>query len=228
HWQAADLVCAADVAALAEAARAWNVDVLVNNAGRPSFGCFVDLEPAHIEAVLRTNLLAPILLTRALLPWLSSRPRASVIQMGSVLGRLALPGYSVYSAGKFGLRGFSEALRRELAGTAVRVQYLGPRSTRTRFNDAAVLAYNEATHTAMDEPERVARALVELLESGAPERFLGFPESLAVRINGLAPATADMALRAHRRALANAPRAAGPASAQNPAAAAATTRQEPR
>ncbi|NLD68206.1 MAG: SDR family oxidoreductase [Limnobacter sp.] len=202
QWHDADLTRSADIAALSAAAQAWNVNVLVNNAGQPSFGPFSEFEPAHVEQVLRTNLLAPILLTHAMLPWLARRPAANVIQVGSVLGRLALPGFSVYSAGKFGLRGFSEALRRELAGSGVRVQYLGPRSTRTRFNDAAVLAYNEATGTAMDEPARVAAALVELLESDAAERFLGFPESLAARVNGLAPTLVDGGLRRHRAALA--------------------------
>lgn len=201
HWQAADLARPAGIASLSAEARDWNVNVLVNVAGLPCFGRFAELDPAHVDAVLRTNLLAPILLTHALLPWLASRPPAHVIQMGSVLGRLGLPGYSVYSAGKFGLRGFSEALRRELAGSGVHVQYLGPRSTRTRFNDAAVLAYNAATGTAMDGCDRVGAALVELLESNAPERFLGFPEALAVRINGLSPALIDLGMGSHRRAL---------------------------
>ena len=137
HWHAADLD---DPAALAGAARcrrrAGSANVLVNNAGVPSFGRLESLGAEHIEQVLRTNLLAPMLLTQALLPSLRRQPRAQVIQVGSALGRIGLPGYSVYSASKFGLRGFAEALRRELRDSPVRVQYLGPRSTRTGFNDA--------------------------------------------------------------------------------------------
>ena len=145
--------------------------------------------------MLDTNLLAPMLLTQALLPHLRAMPRAQVIFVGSALGRIGLPGFSVYSASKFGLRGFAEALRRELGDSRVRVQYLGPRSTRTAFNDAAVEAYNRATGTAMDPPEGWPQALLRLLESERAERFLGFPETLAVRLNGLAPALAGRRVR---------------------------------
>lgn len=151
--------------------------------------------------MLATNLLAPMLLTRALLPQLQSQREARVLNVGSALGRLGLPGYAAYSASKFGLRGFSEALRRELAGTPVRVQYLAPRATDTGFNDARVEAYNRATQTRSDSPEVVADAALRLLASGAAERFLGFPEALAVRINGLVPAWLDRAFGRHNDAL---------------------------
>jgi short-subunit dehydrogenase len=202
-WQALDLNDAQAPVELAEAAARWQANVLVNNAGVPSFGALASLGAAHFEQVLRTNLLAPMLLTHALLPSLLRQPQAQVIQVGSVLGALALPGYSVYSASKFGLRGFAQALRRELAGSTVTVQYLGPRSTHTDFNDERVLAYNRATRTQMDPPERVAQALVEMLRGEAAERFIGFPEALAVRVNGLAPQLLDGAFATHRRQVAS-------------------------
>lgn len=205
YWHAADLDDAAALPALCEAAARWGINVLVNNAGTPSFGRFESLGAEHLEQVLRTNLLAPMRLTQALLPVLRRRPKAQVIQIGSALGRLGLPGYSVYSASKFGLRGFSEALRRELRGSAVHVQYLGPRSTRTGFNDQRVEAYNRATGTAVDAPEAVARALVALLESEAAERFLGLPEKFAVRLNGAVPQWLDGAFDKHRASLTHLP-----------------------
>ncbi len=155
---AADITRPEGRAAIRAAAEAQGANVLVNNAGVPCFGALEALEEAQIVAALQTNLVAPILLTHALLPHLLRQRTARVLNVGSVLGRLGLPGYSVYSAGKFGLRGFSEALRRELAGTPVGVQYLGPRTTRTAFNDARVEAYNRATATRADAVERVARA----------------------------------------------------------------------
>jgi short-subunit dehydrogenase len=205
HWHAADLDDAGSLQFLRDAAAQWRVNVLVNGAGTPSFGRFESFGAEHLEQVLRTNLLAPMRLTQALLPVLRRQRQAQVIQVGSALGRLGLPGYSVYSASKFGLRGFSEALRRELRGSNVRVQYLGPRSTRTSFNDARVDAYNRATGTAVDAPETVARALVELLESEAAERFLGLPEKLAVRLNGAVPQWLDGAFDKHRASVANTP-----------------------
>lgn len=197
----ADLTDAADLQALAARAAAWRCNVVVHAAGVPAFGRLQHSEPAQLQALLQTNLVAPMLLTRALLPHLLAQPRAQVVCVGSALGRIGLPGYAAYSASKFGLRGFAEALRRELADSGVRVQYLGPRSTRTAFNDAGVEAYNRATGTAMDPPERVARALVDLLRSERPERFVGFPESLAVRLNGLVGAWLDGAFARHRRSL---------------------------
>jgi short-subunit dehydrogenase len=199
---AADLTSAAGIEAVRRAGEAGGANVLINNAGLPGFGALLEHEPGDIERVITTNLLAPMLLTRALLPQLRSAAEASVLNVGSVLGRLGLPGYSVYSASKFGLRGFSEALRRELADTAVRVQYLGPRTVATAFNGAEAQAYNRATATGSDAPERVAHAVVQMLESGRAERFLGFPETLAVRVNGALPGALDGAFAKHRRALA--------------------------
>jgi short-subunit dehydrogenase len=200
-WHAADLTQPADLAALGEAASGWGANVVVHNAGVPSFGRLESLRADDMLQVLQTNLLAPMLLTRALLPHLRSLPRAQVICVGSALGRIGLPGYSVYSASKFGLRGFAEALRRELGDTGVKVQYLGPRTTRTGFNDARVEAYNRATGTATDTPEVVADALLRLLEDEVAERFIGFPEKLAVRLNGLAGPLLDGGFARHRRSL---------------------------
>jgi len=202
-WLAADLTTPEGLDAVRRAALEREANVLVNNAGIASFGRLDALDPAHLVDVIETNLVAPMLLTRALLPGLQRQREAAVINVGSVLGRLGLPGFSVYSAAKFGLRGFSEALRRELADTSVKVQYLGPRVTATGFNSAEVEAYNRATRTPADRPEAVAQALVALLESGRAERFLGFPEKLAVRLNGAAPAALDGAFGRHRRALAS-------------------------
>lgn len=201
NWRFADLTQAPALVALAAAASNWGCNVVVHNAGVPSFGRLESLSATEMHQVLHTNLLAPMLLTQALLPHLRRMPRAQVICIGSALGRIGLPGYSVYSASKFGLRGFAEALRRELSDTTVRVQYLGPRSTRTGFNSAGVEAYNRATGTAMDSPEWVAAALLRLLESEAAEHFLGFPEKLAVRLNGVAPTLLDGSFERHRRAL---------------------------
>jgi short-subunit dehydrogenase len=202
----ADVTRAADRQLLAQAAAERGVNVLINNAGAPCFGEFAATDEARIAEVMLTNLVAPMQLARALLPQLLAQPEARLLNIGSTLGRLGLPGYAAYGAGKFGLRGFSEALRRELAATGVRVQYLGPRATRTAFNDARVDAYNVATGTHVDTPEWVARAAVKLLEDGAAERFLGFPEALAVRLNSLFPAWLDRAFGKHGAALRSAAR----------------------
>ena len=211
EWVRADLLTPAGVADVVSAAQAWRANVVVHAAGVPAFGALRDVPPARMAAVLQANLLAPMVLTQALLPQLRRQSRAQVVFVGSALGRIGLPGFSVYGASKAGLHGFAEALRRELADTPVRVQLLGPRSTRTAFNDDAVTAYHRATGTATDSPTRVAAALVALIEDEAAERFVGFPERAAVRLNGLLGAHLDGSFAKHRRALgAPAPPGAAP------------------
>ena len=200
-WVQADLTTPEGLATVTAAAATWRANVVVHAAGVPAFGPLGDVPAAQVQAVLQANLLAPMLLTQALLPHLLRLPHAQLVFVGSALGRIGLPGFSVYGASKAGLHGFAEALRRELADTPVRVQILGPRSTRTGFNGAAVEAYNRATGTAMDTPEAVADALLQLIEGAAAERFIGFPERLAVRLNGAFGALLDGAFAKHRRHL---------------------------
>jgi short-subunit dehydrogenase len=201
RWHDAELDDFASIANLGRAAADWNCNVVVHCAGMASFGRLESVSPDDMHHLLSVNLLAPMVLTRALLPHLRSLPRAQVMFVGSVVGALGLPGYSVYGASKAGLRGFAQALRRELADSPVQVQYLGPRSTRTGFNSGAARAYADATKTASDTPEVVAHALLEMLRNGTAERFMGFPEKLAVRINGLASTLLDGVFAPHRKHL---------------------------
>ncbi len=200
-WHRADLNQLDGAAGVARAAADWRANVVVQASGVPGFGPLASISPLQMEQVLQANLLAPMRLAQALLPHLLRQPRAQMVFVGSALGRIGLPGFSVYGASKAGLHGFAEALRRELADTQVRVQILGPRSTRTGFNGAAVEAYNQATGTAMDTPEIVADALLALIESEAAESFVGFPERLGVRLNGLLGARMDGSFAKHRRSL---------------------------
>ena len=212
-WVQADLNTPEGVMATARAAATHRCNVVVLAAGQPCFGAFTQVPGAEAAAVLQSNLLAPLLLVQALLPQLQRLPAAQIVFVGSALGRIGVPGYSVYGASKAGLHGLAEALRRELAGGPVRVQTLAPRATRTAFNNAEVLAHHAATGTASDSPETVARALLGLIESGAAERFIGGPERLAVRLNGLLGALLDGSFAAHRRCLPGQPGAAVAANA---------------
>ena len=200
-WRLGDLTQPAVVNQLAQTAAHWNCNLLVHGAGLPAFGPFGEVDPECLRAVVETNLVAPIRLTQALLPHLRKQPHAQIVCIGSAVGGIGVPGFAVYGATKFGLRGFAEALRRELADTRVRVQYLGPRSTRTPFNDERASTYLRATGAIVDPPERVAAALLKLIENEQPERYVGYPESLAVRVNAFASGWLDGAFRKHRRSL---------------------------
>lgn len=198
---AVDITHAEGRAAIVGSAEALECDALINNAAAPSFGALDELDDAHVASVIATNLVAPIALTRLLLPCLRRRPSATVLNIGSTLGSLGVPGFSVYGASKGGLRAFSDALRRELTDSPVRVRYLAPRATRTDFNSARVERFNLGTGTRSDAPERVAAAAVRLLDAGPAERFLGFPEWLVARLNGIAPGWLDGGFGRHRAAL---------------------------
>lgn len=200
-WVQADLTTPQGIAAATVAAASWRANVVVHAAGVPAFGPLQALPTAQLQAALQANLLAPMLLTQALLPHLLRLPNAQVVFVGSALGRIGVPGFSLYGASKAGVHAFAEALRRELGDTGVQVQILAPRSTRTAFNGAAVDAFNRATGTASDEPATVARALLQLIENEGAERFIGFPERLAVRLNGLLGALMDGGFVRHRRQL---------------------------
>jgi short-subunit dehydrogenase len=170
------------------------MNLLINNAGAGEFAWLEDQSDAALERIVETNVLVPMQLTRRLLPELGRRPEAWIVNVGSIMGYLGYPGHAAYCASKFALRGFTEALRRELADSPVRVLYLAPRATRTAMNGAGVRALNAELGVAMDEPVAVARALVALLEDPVRERLLGMPEKLFARLNQVLPGLVDRAL----------------------------------
>lgn len=170
------------------------LDVLINAVGVMDFHIFDSQDPAAIERMVHTNLLSPMLLCQHLLPCLMSRPQSAIVNIGSIFGSIGHPGFTAYCATKFGLRGFTEALQRELADTPVSVSYLAPRATRTDLNSSAVTELNLALGNTTDEPEQVAAELIKILEGKHRHRYMGWPESLYVRVNGLLPGLVHDAL----------------------------------
>lgn len=161
-----------------------------------AFGLFDEASPEALEALVRTNLVAPMTLIHGLLPLLRAHPQASVVAVGSTFGSLAFPGFAAYSASKFGLRGLMEGLAREHADTSLRFQYLSPRATRTAFNTPQVDAMNREMKVAQDEPADVAAQLVAAIVSGRRRMQIGWPEKLFARINGVLPGLVDRNLAA--------------------------------
>lgn len=188
----ADLATAGGRGALVAAA-GETVDGLINNAGVSHFGLFENQSEAELRQTLELNLLLPMLLVRDLLPVLKARG-GTIVNVGSAFGSIGFGGNVAYSGSKFGLRGFSEALRRELADSGVKVQYLAPRATETPMNSAAVQAMNRELGTAMDPPERVALELMALLRGDKGWRFIGWPERFFIKLNSVFPALVDRAL----------------------------------
>jgi len=196
-----DITTEAGRTAIADAAAARRANILINNAAVAAFGPAADLDPTQARRLFETNVLAPMLLIAQMLPQLETRPKAQVLNIGSVLGSLGVPGFSAYGASKAALRAYTEALRRELADTSVIVQYFAPRAIDTPFNSPEVVAFNQATGSHSDAPEVVARAVQRLLERGSAQCFAGGVEALAVRLNALSPLLLDSTFIKHRRAL---------------------------
>jgi short-subunit dehydrogenase len=170
------------------------VDLLINNAGQQSFRPFAEEDPAVLERIIRLNTLTPMLITRHLLPQLIEQNHGRIVNIGSTFGSIGFAWFAAYSASKFGLRGFTEALRRELADTNIGVTYIAPRAVKTKLNSDAVYQMAQEVKMNMDDPNWVAARIVDGIVSGKKDLYLGFPESLFVRINALLPRLVDKAL----------------------------------
>ncbi|MBP1782780.1 MULTISPECIES: SDR family NAD(P)-dependent oxidoreductase [Micromonospora] len=115
------------------------VDVLVNNAGAGQVGAAEEITDAALRAMLEQHLFGPAAYVRAVLPHMRERRSGAVVQMSSQGGRMSFPAVGSYSAGKFALEGWSEALAGEVAPFGIRVLIVEPSRFRTAFNAADVL-----------------------------------------------------------------------------------------
>lgn len=174
-------------------------DVLVNLAGINEFCAFAEQDAARIEAMIRLNLLAPMMLARAVLPGMLARKSGQIVNIGSVIGAIGLPHFAAYAASKSGLRGFSEALRRELDGSGVHVTHIAPRAVKTAMNAGRVSELNARTGAAEDEPEKVAKRIFRAVEADETNVTIGFPERFFAKVNALFPGLVDGGLAKNRR-----------------------------
>ncbi len=190
-----DLTQATGREALLKLAADQGVDLLINNAGINQLALLEQVSDSDLAGIIETNLMVPMMLCRDFLPLLEGRPESAIINIGSILGSIGYAGSVTYCATKFGLRGFSEALRRELADRSVQVVYFAPRATATPFNSDKMVAMNEVLGTAVDSAEAVAKDFIKTLKQEKPHnRYLGWPEKFFVRVNGLLPKLVDKAL----------------------------------
>jgi short-subunit dehydrogenase len=196
------LTAQADMTRAAERERAVNmmtqawggIDILINLAGVMDFVRFDEQDPGMIQRLLQVNVEAPMQLTRYVLPQMIERGRGRIVNIGSMFGSIGFPCFSAYSASKFALRGFSQALRRELAGSGVGITYVSPRAVRTPFNPPVVHRMAELGLMHMDDPQRVVKNIVRAIEKEKQETYIGFPESLFARLNAILPGIVSRAI----------------------------------
>lgn len=164
------------------------VNVLVNNAGVSRFELFENQGDKDIDLIMSLNSIVPMKLTLKLLPMLKQQQEARIVNIASTFGAIGFPGYSVYSASKFSMRGFSQALSRELSDSNVHVGCFLPRATQTAINTSNVVELNRQMKVAMDSPQVVATSLMKFLSSHKKELAIGWPEKFLVKLNSVFPA----------------------------------------
>lgn len=194
-----DLSSAEGVDAVARIVAGEPWDILINLAGIQHFGPFASQAPGAMLATYMVNLVAPAQLIGAVLPGMKERRKGRIVNVGSIFGSINFAHFVTYSSSKAGLHGLSQGLRRELAGSGVRIVYVAPRAVNTPLNSQLVQDFARETKMHMDDPRRVARRIVRAIVNCEREVFLGFPESFFVRLNALAPSLVDGALATNDR-----------------------------
>ena len=182
-----------DARALAETVAAIEagigpVDILVNNAGIGRYLAFLATSPEESAAILETNLLAALQLTRLVLPGMLERRRGHLVNVASIAGRIGSRNHSVYCASKFALAGLSESLAYELEGTGVGITLVNPGIIDTPFFDHQSFASFPARARARAiAPEAVAGAILHAVRRGRREVTIPRSYALGTVLKTVAP-----------------------------------------
>lgn len=169
-------------------------DILINLAGVQYFGPLENQDLYELHRNYMINLVAPVSLCQACLPAMRERNSGQIANVGSVMGSIPFAYFATYSSAKSGLRAFSEALRRELTGTGIAVTHISPRAVKTAFLTAEIKKYIQVTKMHVDSAVPVAATIVDAIRHGRKEVFIGFPESIFVRVNALWPRLVNSAV----------------------------------
>jgi len=171
------------------------VDVLVNNAGFGRLKWLEQLDPdKDIQAQLQINLTATILVAREVLPHMIERRTGHIINMASLGGFVATPTYTTYSASKFGVRGFTEALRREVGVYGIHVTGVYPGGVRTEFKEHTGTDRKTGRTTPASlrlEPEEVAQAILKVVDHPRRTVILPWQMRFVVWANSYFPGIVD-------------------------------------
>ena len=195
----ADVTSADDRRAMVEAAvRAFGgLDLLVNNAGIGATGHLIEATPDRLRKIFEVNVFGLIETTRVFLPLLKEGNRPAVVNISSIAARRGIPGRSEYSASKFAVQGFSEALRAELYKDGIDVLVVNPGLTQTNFskNMLEQKARVQLDHMRGMTSEEAALATLRAIERGSNEATLTLKGKLLVLVCRLFPRLADRIVR---------------------------------
>jgi short-subunit dehydrogenase len=168
---------AADVAS-----RHRGADLLVNNAGVTLAGTFEENRPADVDWLLEINLHAVLRMTKAFLPQLLARPGSHLVNMSSLFGLIAPPGQVAYVTSKYAVRGFTEALRHELAPRGVGVTVVHPGGIRTNIAANARISGPDPDGVQAEQARRFAETALTMPPEDAAQLIVAAVQSRKPRL----------------------------------------------
>ncbi len=176
---------------------AGDVDVLVNNAGFAAFETIENAKPDDLTAMMATNYFGTVWCTQAVLPRMLARGSGTIVNVASIAGIMGYARMGGYSATKFAIIGFTEALRDEVLGRGVRVALVCPGTTETEFFEHAERNKMPGASRLIPglRPERVARAIADAAEDGHYRRIVPVAAALYMRMKELFPRFAHLLMR---------------------------------
>lgn len=173
-----------------------SLDILVNNAGAGAIGPFDTATEDRLRQVMEVDFFAPVELTRICLPLLQKGKRPAILNIGSVLAHRAVPNKSEYCAAKFAIRGWSEAIRVELAPQGIDVLMLSPSTTRSEFFDSLLLTANDTPSPSVGSmsPDEVAEFAISAIVRSKREMILSLGGKALVWAGRFFPSLTDRML----------------------------------
>lgn len=196
HDRARDGDLSGDISGLCARLRENPPDILVNLAGYNQLAYCEEQDVMRLAAV---NFLAPVLLTQAVLPGMKKRNSGQIVSIGSMTALIPLPHLTGYVGSKAGLKAFSDALRRELAGTKVSVTFITPRAVNTGANKGIKEELNRRNGVTQDPPELVAQRIYRAICRREKDVRIGWPERFFALLNAIFPSLVDGGLEKNRR-----------------------------
>ena len=201
----ADITSPADRQRMVDAAAQHfgGLDILVNNAGIGATGHFADVSPDRLRKIFEANFFGLTETTRVFLPMLRQGQRPAIVNISSIAGKRGIPARSEYSASKFAVQGFSEALRAELAKDGIDVLLICPGLTQTNFSQNMIeqKALVPLDHMRGMTPAEVAQHTLRAIEKGRNETILTFKGKLIVLVSRFLPWFADFFTKRKVRSL---------------------------
>jgi short-subunit dehydrogenase len=201
----ADVTSPRDRQRMVEAAVGFfgGLDVLVNNAGIGATGHFADVSPERLRKIMEVNFFGVTETTRVFLPLLKRGVKPAIVNISSIAGKRGIPARSEYSASKFAVQGFSEALRAELAKDSVDVLLVCPGLTQTNFSQNMIeqKALMKLDHLRGMTADKVAALTLKAIARGKNEMCLTLQGKLIAFVSRFLPRLADRIVKRKVRAL---------------------------